>query len=367
VSDVARPPQSAPARSAPAAQRLSRWASSEWGLRVLALVLAVLVWAVVRRAITITMDEPLRVQVRPVLQSPDRFLAFPLSTVELRLRGPRAEIEDALTEIGSPPSIFVRVEDLQPGETSRRDIIRDRSLFDFPFRRRLVESVGEPLIEIYRVEDRQLRVLTPKVRGLPEGFDVAVVLDQEYLAVRGPGDRIGTEILPDAIDVSAIFKDEREGIVPLPHTFDVTFSDWRLDPDSGRYRGGVELPEVRAEVTFHAVGQVFVRNRIVIEADDRFEVTFSSSAPPQLNVEQSQYDGRFFGRKKDLDLLEATKDLWWFRVRVTPDMLPNEENPAPERRVPIEFVQVQTGESPRVLFTPPEGTVIVLIREKTGG
>ena len=104
-----------PGRRAHAAERgPSRWLSSEWGISLLALVLAVLVWAVVWRRISDSPDAPLMVKLD--LRTSPGFAAFYEGEVPLKLAGPRGEIEEAIVKLGSPYTLIVNVPDLETGD-----------------------------------------------------------------------------------------------------------------------------------------------------------------------------------------------------------------------------------------------------------
>ena len=160
--------------------------ASELGLAALALILAVLVWAVMWRRIS-RPEGP--IEARLDLRTSERFRAYCDGTVRIRLDGPRGQTEEA-RDILISSKVVVNVDDLEPG--SNNDIVTiGKDQFAFRFPPRLVASVSDAKVEVYRWREHEVAFALPGVHGVPEGFDSEVSLEPATGAVWGPAGKIG--------------------------------------------------------------------------------------------------------------------------------------------------------------------------------
>jgi len=320
---------------------------------LLALVLAVLVWAVVWRDIS-TQDDP--VEVRLLLETSPRFTAIYDGRVDLTLRGPRGEIERARRSLGTPPVLNVRVPDLAAGE-DHREIQLTWEMISLPFPRRLVQALslegtgGLPAANVYRVRERRITFLPPEIVGVPEGIAYDVVMAPAAAPVRGPAGKIGGPdgtITPDKIDLSGYF---REGAKDLPGEtkIECAFDTWRTDPENGRHRAGVKLPTVQAVLTFRVTGHLEITNRLVFDLPPEYEVL----CEPTERYAEGRYRGLFAGRQRDLDRLKKSTDAWWFVVRVPSDKLPAEDERT-DAAISVEFFRADSLSDLRVSLATNE-------------
>lgn len=329
--------------------------ASEWSLALLALVLALLVWAVVWREIS-TETEPLAVAVE--LETSERFMAFPRGDATMQLRGPRGEVEEARRALGTPPTVRVRLEDLPEGEAFR-EIAITREMYAFPFPSRLVGEIAGASADQFRVLEQPVTFLKPVVGGFPPGVKCNVVMDPTRAVVRGPAGHAGPAILPDPIDVSAYFPDDTRDIVPTEARVECTFNAWRAEED--RYRSALDLPRVTAVVRFSVIGEKEIRNRVQFDIPDGYEIT-----PSQKNERYSlgHYKGEFEGWQQDLERLKREDAKWWFVVRIPAAKLPAEGEEVTED-FPIEFFRSGSLDGLHVRLKTRE-TLLVVIRKKDG-
>jgi hypothetical protein len=349
--------------------RPGRWFASEWGLAILALVLALLVWAVVWREIS-AQDQPF--EVRLDLETSPRFTAFYDGRVELSLQGPRGEIEDARRALASPPVLNVRLPDLAPGE-DHREIQITREMITFPFPARLVGSVGLegtstlPAADVYRVREQQITFLDPPIEGVPSGIGYTISIEPRTHPVRGPAGKLGTgsgEIRPDPVDLAPYFPDgSRE--LPGETRIRCKFNEWREDPKDGRFRARVDLPEVEVVLSFNLVATREITNRLMFDIPPEYE----ARADPSERYAEGRYRGLFRGRHRDLDRLERAMDSWWFVVRVPPEKLPAEnlnaeggQENVPEG-FPIEFFHAGSLDGLHVELVEREILVVTIQRK----
>ena len=105
-------------------QARRRLVLNEWGIAFLALVMAVLLWIVMRRSIETSYH--IAADVRAVVTHPELFAAFPQGKVTLQLQGPRGELDNAIRRLDERALggeggrwIDAVVRDLAPGEVRR--------------------------------------------------------------------------------------------------------------------------------------------------------------------------------------------------------------------------------------------------------
>jgi hypothetical protein len=343
---------------------------SEWALALLALVLAVLIWYVLR--LGIERNYQVDVQVRPVVGSPALFAAFYQGKLTLHLQGPQGELDKAIRLLDQGGrTIEVLVSDLRPGENQRYELVNAIRLLRLPFNRRLVRGFDAFSVEIVRIAPKDLVVEDPVLEGVPEGYAHEIRLEPPVLHVVGPvrglGEGTRDVIRPDPIKVGPYFANVTEGVAPLlPPALPLHFDGWRTDPDYHLYRARVQIPPVQATLRFFPREGRAISNRIWRLYDaQRYEVEIP--APPGgLDVVRQEYTGRFEGRADVLRLLAEKKDAWFFAVVVRPEDLPpvgSEETVT--RELPIQAFGL--GQFPGIRFAPEGGAASVSadIRRKT--
>lgn len=349
MTDPRLPPRAPPSSQAPR----SRFLAGEWGLALLALVLAVLVWAVVWGKIS----EPSRYAVMLEPRVPQGFVAFHEGDVEIALRGPRAELEEAGQKLGE--RVVAVFEALEPDEEWKLVTIGEGDRFQFPFPRRLVESVTArpPTVEIFAWKQTRVQFEAPEVSGVPLGIGYDVALRPRSYPVAGPAGKVGERIRPDDLDLGELFDGTEEHLPRGPVARTLAFDTWRRDPQARRYREEVELPPVEASFTFYYEDEKDLRNRIEFRHPAGFVVTPSA---PDPDIEQGWYTGTFTGAQKDLAILadKANLDAWWYVVRIPESSLPAGDE-KPTLALPIEYVHTQALDGLRVEYQ--EGSTIFVV------
>lgn len=342
-------------RLPPVPLRASRWHTGEWGLAFLALVLAVLVWAVMWGRISDTDEVMAKLEPRTSRQ----FVAYYDGEVRILLQGPRSELEEARQRLGG--RLVRNIDDLPPGKEYDRISLRDGEGFSFPFPHRLVDSITAipDTVEVYRWKEIQVQFAPPGIDGIPDGVRCEITLNPPTSPVTAPAGKVGDTIEPDDLDLSDVFADRGVGALPDDVTRELVFDHWRSDPDEGRYRSDVRLPPVRATVHFLFEGACDIRNRIEFRHPKGYVVTPSAADP---DVEQGYYSGHFVGIEDDLRTLENDTGSWWFVVRIPQGKLPADEEDHTED-LPIEFVHVQALDGLRVRFVEGATLLVVIRRE----
>jgi len=328
---------------------------------VLALVLAVLVWAIMWGNIAAE-DKFKDVELHP--KTSPRFVAYPEGTgrITLKVRGPRRELEEAQARLGSPASVDMPIADLE-GKDYERVFLTDVSQLTVPFPPRLLLNFeeGEVAIEVFRLKESVVTFDRPVVDGVPLGMDYTVTLEPQTYPVVGPAHRVGQKIMPDHVDVSRLFPPDRARVfLPDPVVEPVSFNNWRSDDEYGKYRTDVVLPEVKATVRFFATGERSLRNLLVFWGQDGPLDGYEASVTGDLDP--GYYSGRFVGAEADLDEVEQNHSSWWFVVRVPRDKLPTGDEPT-TTPLPVEYVHTSALDYKRARFEPKEAkTLIVVIR-----
>lgn len=345
------PPPPAPKRGA------GRWIASEWGLAVLALILAVLVWAIVWGNIS---DEYRfeRVKLRP-LTSP-RYIAYPeRDVISLLVKGPRRQLEEAHARLGSPATVDVPIADLEPNQEAYTFWLSEVDQLAVPFPARLLAGIDpiEVPIEVFRLKETTVRFTAPVVDGVPVGVDYEIVLEPDTYVITAPANKVDSGIQPNHLDVSDLFAGREDGYLPPDAERTLAFDNWRNDPKQRRYRTAVELPTVTAAVRFFATETRAIRNPVVFWGPDGpldgYEVTVSGGA-----VETGYYEGEFEGAVEDLDRLEQRRASWWFVVRIPRDKLPTTDAETNDN-IHAEYLHTEALDGLRVRFKAPTFTVTI--------
>lgn len=334
-----------------------RWIVSEWGLAVLALILAILVWAIVWGNISKS-DSFTRVKLRPLTSA--RYAAYPEQTeITLLVRGPRRELEEAQARLGSPATVDVPIADLEPDEDSRFLWLSEVDQLAVPFPARLLTGLDpiEVPIEVCRLKESTVQFSKPVVRGVPLGIGYSVELEPADYVITAPANKVETGIPPDHIDVADLFQGRVEGYLPPDTKRRLAFDNWRNDAKQRRYRTEVELPEVTATVRFFAVEKRTLSNPVVFWGPygplEGYDVSVAGGL-----VQTGFYEGAFEGATADLDRLEDARNSWWFVVRIPGDKLPTDEASVDDN-IRVEYLHTEALDGLRVRFTGPTFTVTI--------
>jgi len=348
-------PQRAP--PPPPRRGTGRWIASEWGLAVIALILAVLVWAIVWGNIS-KEDSFQSVKLRPLTSA--RYVAYPeQEEITLRVEGPRRDLEEARARLGSPPVVDMPIDDLEPDQDADRVWLSKVGQLAVPFPTRLLKGLdpAELPVEVLRLKETVVRFTPPVVGGVPRGVDYVIVLEPDSDVIIAPAHKVESDIQPDHMDMSDLFQDQEDGYLPPETTRDLAFDNWRNDPRQRRYRTEVELPPVTATVRFFATEKRELSNPIVFWGPygplEGYEVTVSGGL-----VQTGYYEGSFEGASEDLDRLEEEKASWWYVVRIPGDKLPTDDAETNDN-IQVEYVHTEALDGLRVKFTGPVFTVTI--------
>jgi len=218
-----------------ATRKVFSWVSGNLGLKVLALILALMMWQLVREKIA--KDETIPgVTVRVVDLPPGiRIPGTGLFEVTLRLKGTQAEVARARVNYEKErPEITVKLTGLDPAATEGVARYSAREAFGFPF---LGSEVVQPLETALEVPWYRVRTVTvPVVPRIRLPYDRADLLlptspptaDPPTVAVTGPERVVGDlkEIVPDEVDVAEWLKGKPE-IATTPLAWKKGFDAWR--------------------------------------------------------------------------------------------------------------------------------------------
>ena len=332
--------------------------ATEWGLAILALVLAVLVWAVVYDTIA-TDTDPLFVEIE--LKTSPQYVARAREKAVLELRGPRGEIDKARQALGVPPRLEARIEDLPPGKDKETILLR-REMVSFPFPTRIITSLGLPEAEVHRMREDTVSFEAPRLTGVPTGFDYRVTLEPAMSPVTGPAGKVGARIRPNPVDVASVFEGLQGDLVPPTQRIRLGFDDWRNDEKDRTYRAGVVLPEVVAVVDFFPTGRRKILNRVEYVVAEGFVVEPHEG---EEDFDGDRFNGLFEGHEKDLQALEDAKanELWWYVVRVPQDKLPTATGETTDANLDIEFFLASSMDKLRVRFASRTSVLVTIRRE----
>lgn len=348
----------APEPEAPRDLRPSSLAS-EAGLLLLSLVLALMVWLLVRELVNDV--KPANPRVQPV--APPGWRAAAYEPVEINLRGPRGEVEEALGRLKDRNNT-VRLLLADLGGNERTFGPQDR--YQFPFHERLLERTPPPPPgEMWRLEvDKPVRVLTPALESPPPaGVRVRVEVPADPIRVTAPFRALGDTIEPDPIDVKPLLDVPSRPLgtavrVPL------RFERWRRGEGGAGGTGGaggvpatilrrrvdVVLEGVEALVHFevstsdllaHALEVVVKRGYEVREISpttggNAFTGALSVSAQnPRLEV---TFTGKVTATPEALKDLVEHKDEWRWTLVVSDADLPDQGQSAAEVTARLLFV-----------------------------
>jgi YbbR domain-containing protein len=180
------------------------WITENFGWKVLALVSAFALWALVASEpeLSVFVSVPLTYK-----NLPDdlEISAEPVNTVSLELRGPSGELRNLGDSSGQRPAVVVDMSGVQPGE--RTFSIGDNSV-------KLVRSVrlvraipSEARFEFERRGSKLVRVVPRFSTEQANGYEVAhFSVNPPELPVIGPASRIARllTVVTDRVDVSSV-------------------------------------------------------------------------------------------------------------------------------------------------------------------
>jgi hypothetical protein len=333
VTEVALPPPPVePAVAKPQGRtRVLHALSSDWGLRVLALVLALLLWSVVRQ--TISVEAYIYVDILPRPYSPAQFEAYAVvrDRIPVKLRGPQGEIDAARASLGNPATIEVRARDLQPGldyefiterwaQTNERIIVGSH--------RRLFVEMPDVSMHVYRKVRQRATIAVPVWGNLPKGYvakDVRIAPAE--VVVEAAAGALGEYLEPDLIDVTEHFRDDPSKPVTRP----LFFNQWKKGggvAEKAVVRERIALPEATVTVRFEAVTTATIPGPITMyyagtSQGDRasdYEWAVDAAGVPGLDLEpgqsQGRFQGTFRGAEADLQVLEDRRGEWGYVYRI---------------------------------------------------
>ncbi len=336
-------PSTGPAPTAPATERrsLPSFLAHEGGLLLLSLVLAFMVWLVVRTMVDTSRE--LRFQVEFV--APPDCRVFAQDHVELTLVGKQGELESVEQALGGDGGkVRLIVGHLDPGRDERA-IRHGDDTYRLPFPMRLLKDPARPALprgDVVRVRKGRVAVEPPptpmRSPALPEGIEVEVTLLTPSLEVLAPAGALDGPLTPDPIDLTP-FHDAAAGLAaPLEVT--LSFEGWRRGPPGSRSddpvvrrRAAVALPEARASLRFvlweratltNAVEVIVKRGYVVSDIRDPPGGSFTgerSSEKPGQSVE-ANFTGEVRTTHELLEQLRKSPDTWRWILRVRDEDLP---------------------------------------------
>ena len=335
---AARPPLATHATPPPPRDPRPSSLASEAGLLLLSLVLAVMVWFLVRELANVPSTIPVTVQ--PV--APKGWLAAVSSGVTVSLHGPRGEVEEALSRLGERNNT-VRLVLADLGGNERVLGAQDR--FQFPFHERLLDGLPQvPPGEMWRLEvDKPVRVLVPAVEGTPPaGVRVRVEVPPDPVRVTAPFRALGDTIEPDPIDVRPLLAASARPL-GAPLRVPLTFERWRrgegaqvVPPTILRRRAEVSIEGVEAVVRFEVTASANLAQALEVVVKRGYEVreispttganafTGARSVTPQNPRLEVTYTGRVTATADALKDLEEHRDEWRWVLWVSDADLPDQ-------------------------------------------
>lgn len=332
------PPPAAPAREVPR-PRGRPWWLREAGALALSLLLAVLLWSLMRDRITV--DDTTSFTVVPIHPPGARAFVFTYE-VTLPLRGPRSEVEAAKQQVNElRGAVPLRVGELGDGDV--RPLRNGVDTYALPFPERLLPDPLRPPLpsgEVVRLETRNgVRVLAPRLDNLPEGLLAEVELSRPLLSVVAPVGALDGELQPDPVDVARLLA-AQGGSLTAPLRVRLTFDGWRGTLDGSalaaitrRRREAVLLDDLEAVVRLRLREQRLVTNTVetwvkrgarVIDLNPGDATGFtgrleegSEGAPVE-----GTYAGMVRGTAEALESLERHPDRWRWVLSVRDEDLP---------------------------------------------
>gem|GEM_PF-3358510 len=346
-------------------------------LKLLAVLIAVLLWGAVRGRILVEDASIVRVQfVAPertirIEDGPDR------GAVEVGLKGSRAEVErlqvdlDATTE----PARFLF--SVPAGATSGRvgPVSKGAQLqFPVPGATTVVRDLKKELEATWhRVVEVKLKLLPPDVPAVPDypniEFEAAQMEDAEVTVV-GPvslltGERPVTTIRPDPVDLRAWLATDPDPYTP--YQFEARFEAWRK---GGRLRG-TDLLEIRPEKVKGKIPLKPRRTETVTNfvrelwesADLMREWELTIRASTSFDPAARQLKAELRGDPKVLEQLKKTTRDWAYAIAVPAPPKPGE--PPKENEVAEVFLWFRASPAPAVRLA--NLTTVFVSLKKRGG
>ena len=330
--------------------------ASEGGLLLLSLMLALMIWFIVRGLVETT--DAVTVRVNPI--APPGCQVSVLEDVELRLRGPRGEVEEAVMLLEERGSVKLQVAPFPPdSKSTRRDLDkRDTYLFP-PFRKELLDPPPEaPRGEVVRlVQGHFVRVRPPAVASaLPADRRARITVEPDHLLLDAPAGVLGDELEPDPLDLKPLLDQPAKA-----HRIPLTFDRWRTGagdrpppPEVLRRRVAVSIRPVTAVVEIEVTATASIANALEIMV--KRDWTVVEITPPAGNddgfagpllvnetnprLDRVNFTGRLRSTQEVLDDLEKHKDGWRWTLTVSDDDLPEPGKPAKEVQARLRFTPV---------------------------
>jgi YbbR domain-containing protein len=184
--------------------RYFKWITENFGWKVLALLIAVLLWILVASEpeLSTFVTVPLAYKNLP---EDLEITADPVNSISLELRGPSGELRGLGEAGGIRPAVVLDMSGVQPGE--RTFPIGDGNI-KLARGVRLIRAIpSEARFEFERRRVREVPVL-PRFTGEgANGYEVArFTVDPEMLQVAGPASRVAriVSVVTDRVDVSSV-------------------------------------------------------------------------------------------------------------------------------------------------------------------
>lgn len=363
------------------------WLFGDLGLKVLAVLLAVLLWKLARGRLDETRELFVTVVLKPALHAGDGSHADEVRVrggderrgIKLTLRGSRDDVERVTTDLYRADRRIEHRFAVTPGPKGRIGPLSTPDRFDYPAEgaSRVVTKV-EPFVEAewVRVVTRKVRVVVPKT-GQTQRADVevgAVELTDKEVEVSGPeslfqGDEALVSIQPDLVEVSPWLADNADLATPLQ--FQVGFRAWRAEKASDRDEALVRISPatVKGTVKFAQRSTQTLDNgvRVLLAGLDPsayadYDIVIAPSPaydpgpPPRMKLEVR-------GDPKAITKMRSEPNEWSFAIALPPPPTDDGVSKVEDVKVPV-VLWFQKGVAPPSVRLAGEASVFVTLRRR---
>lgn len=313
----------------------------EWGLLLLAAALTLIVWLVVRdRVLEDAEIEDVEVQLKVEEHNRDRVAAVLTgdgNTVDLSLRCSRREkegIEAQLKKDGWRVEMLVR--DIPRRERGKRQLNHRIDRYQWKFAHERVFKEGKepdaPEGYVFRLEPREVTIAPPPTQPPAEQFEAdqqiraKISVTPPLVNLPMPVNAEDEPLTPDPINLERLLE---RGDVALGQavTLPLTFKQWRSRSSAenpSAYRAQVALPPVQATVELLAVGEMKIRNDLLVLIDQRkyeYDPKSLQSVNGVLVIPKLTFEGLLRGPRAELERLKKDKEeqrgnwIWGVRIK----------------------------------------------------
>lgn len=346
-------------------------------IKLLAVLIAMLLWGAVRGRILVVDTAIVKVQfVAPersirVVDGPDR------GQVTVSLQGTRAEVERLKSELAQTTEPARFLFSVPTGATTGRvGPVAKSAQLQFPVEG--ATAVARDLTKEleatwHRVIEVKLKLLPPLVPPVPDypsiEFETAQMVDAEVTVV-GPvsllaGDGAPTTIRPDPVDLKAWLATDPDPYTPFQ--FETGFNQWRA---AGRLRG-TDLVEIRPERVKGKVPLKPRKNELVTNrvrelwenADLPREWEMTIRASTSFDPATRMLTAELRGDPKVVDQLKKATGDWAYAIAVPPPPKPGD--PPPESEEAEVFLWFRASPAPAVRLAT-KTTVFVSLKKRGG-